>query len=260
MDYKRPTFRLLSFLATALFTYFSFFAPFVSFVPFVPLVVEAAQAPQSVVADAAMQKNTAAIRDLLKRRRRRQCRARRRDDRAALGRVAGDLELAQMLLVAGANVRAATRINGYTPLFLASREGHGAVVGALLEAGADAKAVSMTGSTPLMLAAAAGNVDAVQRLLDAGADIQRERKGARPDRHHVRGGVQSRRRHQPAGAPRGRLEGDEQSGRSLRPDPRGSAASGRERRRRWPSGTRCGGRARTCAGARASTAPTTTPS
>ena len=128
-----------------------------------------AQGP--VVADAAMQKNAAAVRDLLKQGA--DVNAAQGDGMTSLHWAAshGDVELSKMLLVAGANVRATTRINGYTPLFLAAREGNAAVVAALLDAGADAKAVSVTGSTPLMLAAEAGNVEAVQRLLDAGAEV-----------------------------------------------------------------------------------------
>src|SRR5918993_6088583 len=36
----------------------------------------------------------------------------------------GDAELAQMLLFAGANHRATTRLGAYTPLYLAARGGH----------------------------------------------------------------------------------------------------------------------------------------
>ena len=36
----------------------------------------------------------------------------------------GDAELAQMLVFAGANVRATTRIGAYTPLYLAEPAGH----------------------------------------------------------------------------------------------------------------------------------------
>jgi uncharacterized protein len=128
-----------------------------------------AQGP--AVADAAMQKNIAAVRDLLKQGA--DVNAAQGDGMTPLHWAAshGDLELTRMLLVAGANVRASTRINGYTPLFLAAREGNAGVVAALIEAGADPKAVSSTGSTPLMLAAGAGNADAVQRLLDAGVEI-----------------------------------------------------------------------------------------
>ena len=83
----------------------------------------------------------------------------------------GDVTLAEMLVLAGANLRASTRLNAYTPLFLAARGGHAALVRLLLEKGADAGAVSVTGSTPLMLAAASGSADAVRMLLDAGADL-----------------------------------------------------------------------------------------
>jgi uncharacterized protein len=81
-----------------------------------------------------------------------------------------DTELVAMLVHAGANLRAATRINGYTPLLMAAKAGHASVIKTLLERGADAKAQSVTGTSPLMLAAAAGSIDAVNALLDAGAD------------------------------------------------------------------------------------------
>jgi ankyrin repeat protein len=45
-------------------------------------------------------------------------------------------------------------------------------VGALLEAGADATALSTAdGETVLMTAARAGNVDSVRMLIDRGADV-----------------------------------------------------------------------------------------
>ena len=83
----------------------------------------------------------------------------------------GDLELAEMLIVAGANTRATTRLGSYTPLYLASQHGHGSVISALVKAGSDVKAGTPNGTTPLMVAAAAGKVDAVQALIDAGADV-----------------------------------------------------------------------------------------
>jgi ankyrin repeat protein len=82
-----------------------------------------------------------------------------------------DPELARMLLYAGANVRATTRINGYTPLLLAARAGHAAVMEPLLDAGADAGGATGNGTTALMFAAASGEVAAVEILLARGADV-----------------------------------------------------------------------------------------
>jgi len=81
-----------------------------------------------------------------------------------------------MLLRAGANPKVANRY-GASALSEAALSGNAAIVGALLEAGADAKAVStQDGETVLMTAARAGNVDAVRMLLDRGADVNaRER-------------------------------------------------------------------------------------
>jgi uncharacterized protein len=82
----------------------------------------------------------------------------------------GDVELAQMLLYAGANVKAMTRLGGYTPLLLASQVGEPRMVEMLLKAGADAKVATTNGTTALMLAATSGNADAVKLLLAHGAD------------------------------------------------------------------------------------------
>jgi ankyrin repeat protein len=88
----------------------------------------------------------------------------------------GNVELAKMLVYAGANVRATTRLGGYTPLLMASRNGDAAMLTALLDAGADANLSTVNGTTPLMFAAASGNVDAVQTLLDHGADVNAKEK------------------------------------------------------------------------------------
>jgi ankyrin repeat protein len=82
----------------------------------------------------------------------------------------GDVELAQMLLYAGANVKAMTRLGGYTPIIMASETGNAEMINMLIKAGADAKVATTNGTTPLMLAAVAGRADAVKLLLDAGAD------------------------------------------------------------------------------------------
>lgn len=83
----------------------------------------------------------------------------------------GDTGLTQMLIYAGANGRATTRLGAYTPLYLAARGGHSGVVAALLAAGADAKAVTSNGTTPLMIAAASGDTRTITSLVENGADI-----------------------------------------------------------------------------------------
>ena len=85
--------------------------------------------------------------------------------------IKGDAEMAQMLIYAGANVRATTRIGAYTPLYLAAKGGYSDVVAALLAAGADAKAVTANGTTPLMIAAAAGDTRSITALVENGAEI-----------------------------------------------------------------------------------------
>ncbi|HWP36431.1 MAG TPA: ankyrin repeat domain-containing protein [Gemmatimonadales bacterium] len=132
----------------------------------------AGTANAQVVAEAARRNDLPAVRALLKQ---------GADVNAALGdgmtalhwaAVQGNAELAEVLLYAGANVRAVTRLGDYTALHLASRGGHAAVVSALLRAGADVKAKTSTGgATSLHFAAGAGAVEAARALLDAGAEV-----------------------------------------------------------------------------------------
>ncbi|HEX4915261.1 MAG TPA: ankyrin repeat domain-containing protein [Vicinamibacterales bacterium] len=93
-----------------------------------------------------------------------------------LAAMKGDAELAQMLLVAGANHRATTRIGAYTPLYLAARGGHSAVVAALLAAGADPKAETTNGTTALMIGAASGDTKTITALVENGSDINAKDK------------------------------------------------------------------------------------
>jgi ankyrin repeat protein len=138
------------------------------------LALTAALAAQSAapVADAAMAGDRAAVKTLLQQGS--DVNAAQGDGMTALHWAAmkNDAELAQMLVYAGANVKATTRLGGNTPLVIAARNGSAPVVQVLVKAGADAKAATSTGTTPLMLAAASGSVDAVKTLLAAGADIE----------------------------------------------------------------------------------------
>ena len=82
----------------------------------------------------------------------------------------GDVDILRVLLAAGADVEARTRLGDHTPLHVASRSAQAAAVRELLEAGAEANAIATTGATPLHFAAASGSAGAVAALLDHGAD------------------------------------------------------------------------------------------
>lgn len=85
----------------------------------------------------------------------------------------GNADIAVLVLEAGADPMAVTRIGAYTPLHLAAQAGSEAVVTALLAAGADpnARTVDVGGATPLHLAARAGDPGTVLALLQGGAEI-----------------------------------------------------------------------------------------
>ena len=106
-------------------------------------------ASSSPVADAAMAGDKDAVKALLKQAS--DVNAAQGDGMTALHWAAmnGDTELTQMLVYAGANVRATTRIGAYTPLFLASQQGHAGAITALVKAGADVKTGTSNGTSTL---------------------------------------------------------------------------------------------------------------
>lgn len=131
----------------------------------------------SDIADAAKARDGAAVRALLKSGA--DVNAAQGDGMTALHWAAsnGDVPLLQMLLAAGANIRATTRLGGITALHLASQGGHAQAVAALIAAGAEPNGATSTGATSLMLAARAGSADTVAKLVETGADINAKEKG-----------------------------------------------------------------------------------
>lgn len=80
-----------------------------------------------------------------------------------------NLEIAKMLVRAGANVKAVNRY-GVTPLSLACNNGNGPIVELFLDAGADPN-TTHRGETVLMTAARTGKLGTVKALLARGADV-----------------------------------------------------------------------------------------
>jgi ankyrin repeat protein len=123
------------------------------------------------VADAAQRKDVDALRVLVGRRV--DVNAAQADGTTALHWAVhwNDQEAVMLLLRAGANPAVVNRY-GASPLSEAVTSGSGAMIEALLNAGADARAAATAdGETILMRAARAGNLDAVRLLLDRGADV-----------------------------------------------------------------------------------------
>jgi len=131
----------------------------------------AAASAKSEVADAAQHGDKAAVRTLLQAKA--DVNTPQADGTTGLhwAAQADDLELADLLIRAGAKVSAAN-VAGATPMLLASTNGSAAMLQRLLAAGADANApLTRSGDTALMMASRTGKADAVRVLLDAGAKI-----------------------------------------------------------------------------------------
>lgn len=140
--------------------------------PLVMLLVPrlAAGAGDTRLVDAVKRRDTAAARALL---------AQRVDVNATLGDGAtalhwaaqwGELDLAALLIRAGARVNVADDY-GVTPLWLAAENGDAAMAEALLERGADPNVALPTGEVPLMMAARAGKPEVARILIDRGARV-----------------------------------------------------------------------------------------
>ena len=148
--------------------------------PLAALIHAAAPAGAAAFVDAAMNGNRDAVRAAAEGRRRRQHDAGRRHDARCTGRRrTGDVELAKMLVYASANLKATTRIGGYTPLLIASKNGDAPMIETLAQAGADVNATTTNGTTPLMLASAAGNAGRRPRAHRPRRQRQRARKRSR---------------------------------------------------------------------------------
>jgi ankyrin repeat protein len=129
------------------------------------------EAATSEVADAAMRGDRTAVRASIARKA--DVNIAQRDGTTALHWAVerDDIELADILLRAGANVTARTR-EGVTPLQLAATNGGTPMIDRLLKAGADANAaLTPTGDTALMMAARTGKTDSIRVLVEAGGNV-----------------------------------------------------------------------------------------
>ena len=93
-----------------------------------------------------------------------------------------NVEIAEMLLYAGANVNALTRLGKFTALHLAGKTGNRNLIEILLDANADVNSKTEFGTTPIMYASLSGNPDVVQMLIEGGANVNAEEsaKGRTP--------------------------------------------------------------------------------
>jgi ankyrin repeat protein len=131
------------------------------------------------IADAVQKHDRPAALALLKERENNDVNAAQVDGMTALHWAAylDDADIAEALIEAGANVKAVNRYE-VTPLSLACANDNSAIVEVLLEGGADPNTTLRGGETALMTAARTGNAGAVNALLARGANVNaKERRG-----------------------------------------------------------------------------------
>ena len=137
-----------------------------------PLLLTEVNALESPVADAAKNGDIALIKQLLKGGV--EVNEPQGDGMTALHWAAerGNIELAEVLIYAGANPMAGTRIGQYKPLHLAAKKGNAGIINILLAAGINPNIkTANSGSTALHLASASGDIETVTSLLLAGAQV-----------------------------------------------------------------------------------------
>lgn len=83
----------------------------------------------------------------------------------------GDRAAAELLIAAGADLSAATRLGSHTPLHVAAAAGSSGVAEALLAAGAEIGKTTETGAQAIHYAAASGSAPTLEVLAAAGADL-----------------------------------------------------------------------------------------
>jgi uncharacterized protein len=125
----------------------------------------------SEMADAAMNKNSEALRALLAKKA--DVNTAQTDGTTALHWAvqSNDLAMVNSLLAAGADAKVGNRA-GASALYLAAVNGNAEMIDRLLKAGAEVNGkVLLNGETPLMVASRTGNLAAVKLLLDRGAEV-----------------------------------------------------------------------------------------
>ena len=139
------------------------------------LAAGTAGAAESVVADAMMHRDVAAVRALLQKKV--DVNAPQIDGSTALHWAVyhDNLQAADLLITAGANAQAITR-EGVTPLSMAALYGSVPMIEKLLKSGADAKQLGPNGETMLMFAARNGNPRLIQLFVAAGVDVNAAEK------------------------------------------------------------------------------------